>query len=559
MTVILDGKHAMAVHKDTGTMSAPTPYQSQTLNHLGLVAGMIDELGWVDQIDQLLPKAPGPSVVSCGQAVKAMILNGLGFSQRTLYLSRLFFEDKPVHRLIGEGISADQLDDNLLGRTLDRIYAKGLESFYGPLSLQALRVLGLNGRFGHLDSSSFHVDGRYNSESAPDEESNLIHITRGYSRDHRPDLNQVVVQLICEHQAGIPLLMKPLGGNSNDKTDFRATVEAHVEQLQQATGLEYLVADSALYTAKTLALLESINWISRVPETISLARQVIQTHAQEVMADLTQTGLKAMEHTYADVRQRWLLVYSPAAYQRALKTVPRQLLKQGEQETRRFQKLCRQPFACETDARQAVADWQKKQIVTELTDITYSVKPTFSQPGRPKKGTPPDGHQVYIQGTLSTTYEVYQQRLARKSCFIIATNVLDSDSLTEEDLLRHYKEQQTVERGFRFLKDPRFMASTLFLKSVERVMALTVVMTLCLVVYAALEYRIRQALAQTDETFPDQKGKPTQRPTARWVFQYFGGIHLLILGQTQEVVLNLKHEQQTLIKLLGKPYAQIYS
>jgi transposase len=78
-----------------------------------------------------------------------------------------------------------------------------------------------------------------------------------------------------------------------------------------------------------------------------------------------------------------------------------------------------------------------------------------------------------------------------------------------------------IERGFRFLKDPLFMASTLYLKSPKRIMALMMVMTLCLLVYAALEYRIRQALQQHDQTFPNQKGQPTRTPTARWVFQFF--------------------------------------
>ncbi len=62
------------------------------------------------------------------------------------------------------------------------------------------------------------------------------------------------------------------------------------------------------------------------------------------------------------------------------------------------------------------------------------------------------------------------------------------------------------------------MASTLFLKSPKRIMALMAVMTLCLMVYAALEHRIRQGLAEHRPTFPDQKGNPAECPTARWVF-----------------------------------------
>jgi len=51
----------------------------------------------------------------------------------------------------------------------------------------------------------FHVDGKYNSDDVPEE--GVVQITKGYSRDHRPDINQVVLQLICERQAGIPLTL----------------------------------------------------------------------------------------------------------------------------------------------------------------------------------------------------------------------------------------------------------------------------------------------------------------------------------------------------------------
>ena len=126
-------------------------------------------------------------------------------------------------------------------------------------------------------------------------------------------------------------------------------------------------------------------------------------------------------------------------------------------------------------------------------------------------------------------------------------------------MLAAYKAQQKVERGFRFMKDPLFIASTLFLKSTERIMALMMVMTLCLLVYAALEYRIRQSLIQAEQTFPNQVGRMISRPTARWVFQFFAGIHLLVVGQMQTLILNLNQYHRLLLKLLGERYEEIYS
>jgi len=91
------------------------------------------------------------------------------------------------------------------------------------------------------------------------------------------------------------------------------------------------------------------------------------------------------------------------------------------------------------------------------------------------------------------------------------------------------------------------------------IMALLMVMTVCLLVYAALEYRIRKALKETQTTFPNQKGQPGQNPTARWVFQYFGGIHLLRIRGEGACVLNLNDQHQQLLPLLGRSYEAFYS
>jgi len=96
-----------------------------------------------------------------------------------------------------------------------------------------------------------------------------------------------------------------------------------------------------------------------------------------------------------------------------------------------------------------------------------------------------------------------------------------------------------------------FMASSFFLESERRIMALLMVMTLCLLVYSALEWRIRRGLQAQDVAFPDQKGNPIQRPTARWVFESFLGIHVLFEGQ-RKLVLNMKERHNRILAVLGQ-------
>jgi transposase len=240
-------------------------YRTQVLDHLGLVAGMFDELGIGDVIDRATQQNPEMRRVTAGHAVKAMVLNGLGFVNQTLYLRPQFFHHKPISRLIAPGITSEHLNDDALGRALETLYAYGVTELYSLIAATAADRLGLAPTFAHLDSTSFHGDGRYNSDTAPDEQ--VVHITRGYSRDHRPDLNQVMLELIVEPQAGIPVLMKPLSGNSSDALAFGHIVRAHIDPLPTTYGTTYLVADSALYSEDNLQTLANphMKWITRVP------------------------------------------------------------------------------------------------------------------------------------------------------------------------------------------------------------------------------------------------------------------------------------------------------
>jgi transposase len=130
-------------------------------------------------------------------------------------------------------------------------------------------------------------------------------------------------------------------------------------------------------------------------------------------------------------------------------------------------------------------------------------------------------------------------------------------------MLSAYKAQGvTVERRFRFLKDPMFFADSLFLKKPSRLMALLMVMGLSLLVYALAERQLRQALVENDQTIPDQVGKPTQRPTMRRVFQMFEGIDLLIIIIAGQIagrqVLNLRPVHEQIVTLLGPAVKNIY-
>jgi hypothetical protein len=212
--------------------------------------------------------------------------------------------------------------------------------------------------------------------------------------------------------------------------------------------------------------------------------------------------------------------------------------------------LCRTRFACEADARQALS--------TLASSLQATCLAQGGKRGRPGQGASPDQVVYQIDGALASRVATHQALLDHHSRFILAINELDNTTLLPQELLDGYKGQARSERGFRFLKAPQFLAVSLYLKKPERIMALLMVMTVCLLVYAALEYRIRKALKDHGATFPNQKRQRVQNPTARGVFHYCAGIHLLCQAGEWPLVLNLTEEHANLLRLLGKPYMWLY-
>jgi transposase len=110
----------------------PTPY-TKTLEHHGLVAGFCHTLGFADIIDKALGGAAPERKISCGQLVTAMVLNGLGFTGRTLHMYSEYFRGKPLDRLLGEGVLPEHINDDALGRCLDTLYEYGVSKLYQQL------------------------------------------------------------------------------------------------------------------------------------------------------------------------------------------------------------------------------------------------------------------------------------------------------------------------------------------------------------------------------------------------------------------------------------------
>lgn len=535
-------------------------YSTQRLDHLGIVAGICQQIGLVEQIDTYVG-ATGRKV-SVGEAVQAMVLNALGFVGRALYLTPEFFDNKPVDLLIREGLTADDFNDDSLGRALDMLYKAGITQVFSRVASHALIVFEIEHDFVHLDNTTFSLEGDYSKGS---EDPGAVRIAHGYSRDRRPDLKQVVVSLICSYQSSIPTWLQALDGNRADKESFPKIIDAYVSQMQasDAGGLPYFIADSALYSEKNINVLSQVKWITRIPGTLNEVKKLYKSITPEQMQESALEGYSYLEvgSYYGGLPQRWLVVFSKAAYKREEATFGKRLAEKRTQAEKSLKQLSQQEFPTQEAAKTAIkaleSQWKFHHATTQLEKVFR-----YKRAGRPRKGEKPEHVGWRVIGQVVDSEEAIAESLKSKGKFILGSNELDEEKLPAEMILTAYKGQAaSVERGFRFLKDPMFFASGLFLEKPERIMALLMVMGLSLLVYALAERLLRTELAQRDESIPNQVGKPTQRPTMRRIFQVFEGIDVLLVKNRlgiQRQVLNLKPIHLHVLDLLGPEVKKYY-
>ncbi|RME08212.1 MAG: IS1634 family transposase [Bacteroidetes bacterium] len=527
--------------------------QVQDLNHLGIVAGIIDEMGLVEAINHQI--APHPQqIVSTGVAIKAMILNGLGFVSAPLYLFEQFFVGKATEHLLGAGIAAEHLNDDRLGRALDEVWQTGVSGLFMHLAVKAYQRFGVSAQSLHLDSSSFSVTGAYPVSEEADLET--LKITYGYSKDHRPDLKQFLVDIICSNDGDVPLFLRVGDGNESDSAVFGQLIEAFQ---QQWTLDSVYVADAALYTEANLQMLGDLQWVTRVPLTLKGARQLVDELAEETFVPTALEGYSWVERTsdYGGVSQRWVVVCSEQRRHSDLKQLDKQLEKQAQRAQKQLRQLRQQTFACAADAQQAAHRLAARWPLHQLSGLRVESQAHYDQAGRPAQGQSPSHYSYHLQAEIVPSPSVIATARRRAGRFILATNVLEATDFTASQVLATYKDQQSPERGFRFLKDPLFFTSSVFLNTPSRVAALAFVMGLALMVYTLAQRRLRQALAAQGETIPNQLGKPTAKPTLRWVFMCFQSVHLLQWEQQQQIS-NLTDTRVKILGFLGAPCQKYY-
>jgi transposase len=211
-----------------------------------------------------------------------------------------------------------------------------------------------------------------------------------------------------------------------------------------------------------------VAWVSRVPETSSLAQAMVREEPPNGWQQRDDEQLSWWGRTLElpQGQERWLVVRSHQGEQRARATLQRQAEREQAQWEKRWWHLGHRAFACAADAqaalereRQAMPEW----LVVETAVVAV---PKYGRRGRPRRDTPPLEQAWHVHAEVRLDPDGLEREVRRKAAFLVATNVLDSATLSDLALIQTYKAQSAVERGFAFLKDPLFLASSVFVKKV---------------------------------------------------------------------------------------------
>jgi transposase len=184
----------------------------------------------------------------------------------------------------------------------------------------------------------------------------------------------------------------------------------------------------------------------------------------------------------------------------------------------------------------------------------------YANKGRPRAATPCQAIAWQIHARVRPDAERIGYAKQLGACSVRGTNI-EAVQRSDVDVIGGYNGQAKAEGGFRFLKDPLFFVSSLFVKKPCRIQGLLMVMTLALLVYSVAQRRLRHALARQNATIPNQINQPTSRPTLRWVFQMLEGIErvrMMVDGKVRELITGLNAVRMTILRFFGEQVCLVY-
>lgn len=502
---------------------------------------ILEELNFVDKINAKVNYSEDHCNLSLGQRAKAFIL--ATFTDMRIPLTHI--QDRTADMDLEYLLRADydKCDINAfnMGRALECIGEQNVNNSYETLAVAAIEKYKIPIERNHSDTSTISFHGEYDISKmnlTDEEKEEILKIEKGYNKDGRAGDNQVIIGKMVTN-TGIPLTSRVLDGVTSDIEWNRIAIDCY-EQLQ-TRGINHCtyVADCKLITQELVERLNApdrrIPFVSRCPENFNeLQAKRTKAHAykKDTWIDFGQVGTgknasnyRGSSHTETifGTPMRLLVLESTALCEKAKKSFAK---RQAAVEPL-VKAIEKKSFACFADAQKEFNRFAKLKdlrffdVTPEITEKLHEKWPR----GRRTITTKPKITSVFtIKVSVSTNTNAYDEFIRNESSFVLISNIAE-ETMNDTDLLKTYKGQHTVESTFRHFKSPS-LASVIYLKNPKRIEAMTMLLSVALLIRAIVQYRLRDGLKKHLQENPGAiiragwGGKKLESPTFHLFYEH---------------------------------------
>jgi transposase len=543
--------------------------EAYRVDHLPIVRYYAEKIGLVEVINRLVPSEMD---IKPGVVILGMVLDTLT-GRSPLYRLEEFIESLDTELLFGQPINPSDFNDDAVGRVLDKVFKTGTMKIFTELAKRALLVFRIDksGRVHvHHDTTSVSVWGDYNLDRREDNPPPFL-ITHGHSKDHRPDLQQFLVSMLCVER-NIPIFGKLEDGNTSDKVVnnvILSSISKRMAEVGLEAGASVYIADSAMITEENLkAMGDTLAFISRLPATYSECGRVIAEAVKKdswdevgALAQTKPTAHRPATHYKVYESEvvlygktyRAVVVHSSAHDQRRQKRIDRQLKKDRHALEVKCTRMEKEEYFCQPDAEAAAEQLRKMSTDCYQVQVSVEERPRYKR-GRPGKEGLREIKEIRygLRATVEENMEAVSIRRQEAGCFVLVSNIArqGEGAYDTRSILESYKEQHGIEQNFSFLKDP-VIVNSLFLDKPERIEALGLVLLIALLIWRLMERSLRQYTESGDKTLIGWNNRPTDRPTSFMMITKFTGITVIKMAGQRRLQRPLSSAQKGYLAALG--------
>ena len=549
--------------------------RSYTIGPLPIVNALLDRLGVNDLLDQAV--ATDPRAKLSPARTLGVLLRTIVCERAPLYALAEWAADRDAAVLGLPTDGAKVLNDDRLGRALDRLFDADRATLTSAVALSAIRRFGIALDELHNDSTSITLQGSYSKATGQMVRGQrTAQVIRGHSKDYRPDLKQLLWVLTVAADGAVPVHYRVYDGNTSDVEPHTEIWDTLVKLVGRADFL--YVADSKLATRENMDHIASLKgrFLTVLPRTRSEDadfRAWVQDHRPEwVLVKNRETTLEGIPDAYFMCEAPW-----PSAEGYRVVWVLSSTKRHHDAESRRA-RLRRATEGLESlterlsgpKARirtKAGADQAAQAILAEThTPPFFEIRleerpePTFQQenPGRPSSHT---RYRRADRTRIALSWKILDDQVAATAAsdgmFPFITN---DRQLSLSELLDRYKYQPCLERRHEQLKSGLEVVP-MWLKSIARIEAILLLYYIALLVRALLEREIRRRMKDEDlaalPLYPEERS--CRAPSAERILAIFSPLqrHELVAGgrTIQNFQPQLSLTQQRVLRLLGLPYS----